>query len=70
MGGWQVQTELLLGADGGGTRCRAWLGEPSGPIFGEGSGAWLGCEAVRRILWARDRRIAEPVLSAAHEPDE
>ena len=28
------------------------------PISDEGSGAWLGCEAVRRLLWAHDGRIA------------
>lgn len=28
------------------------------PISDEGSGAWLGCEALRRTLWAHDRRIA------------
>src|SRR5262245_33371519 len=27
------------------------------PISDEGSGAWLGCEAVRRVLWAHDGRI-------------
>jgi glucosamine kinase len=27
------------------------------PISDEGSGAWLGCEALRRTLWAHDRRI-------------
>jgi glucosamine kinase len=27
------------------------------PISDEGSGAWLGMEAVRRVLWARDGRI-------------
>jgi glucosamine kinase len=27
------------------------------PISDEGSGAWLGCEALRRVLWAHDRRI-------------
>ena len=32
-----MQTELLLGVDGGGTRCRARLAEPSGAILGEGS---------------------------------
>jgi hypothetical protein len=37
MGGSRVQTELLLGADGGGIRCRARLGEPSGAILGGGS---------------------------------
>jgi glucosamine kinase len=26
------------------------------PLSDEGSGAWLGCEAVRRILWAHDGR--------------
>lgn len=28
------------------------------PVSDEGSGAWLGCEAVRRVLWAYDGRIA------------
>ena len=28
------------------------------PVSDEGSGAWLGCEAVRRTLWAFDGRIA------------
>jgi glucosamine kinase len=28
------------------------------PISDEGSGAWLGCEALRRALWAYDGRIA------------
>lgn len=28
------------------------------PISDEGSGAWLGCEALRRTLWAYDGRIA------------
>jgi glucosamine kinase len=27
------------------------------PISDEGSGAWLGCEAMRRTLWAHDGRI-------------
>jgi glucosamine kinase len=26
------------------------------PISDEGSGAWIGCEAVRRMLWAHDGR--------------
>ncbi len=26
------------------------------PVSDEGSGAWLGCEAVRRVLWAYDGR--------------
>jgi glucosamine kinase len=28
------------------------------PVSDEGGGAWLGCEAVRRTLWAHDGRIA------------
>ena len=28
------------------------------PLSDEGSGAWLGGEALRRVLWARDGRIA------------
>ncbi len=28
------------------------------PISDEGSGAWLGMEAIRRVLWAHDGRIA------------
>jgi len=28
------------------------------PISDEGSGAWLGGEAIRRVLWAHDGRIA------------
>ncbi len=28
------------------------------PISDEGSGAWLGCEALRRLLWALDGRLA------------
>ena len=27
------------------------------PISDEGSGAWIGCEALRRVLWAHDGRI-------------
>lgn len=27
------------------------------PVSDEGSGAWLGCEAIRRVLWARDGLI-------------
>jgi glucosamine kinase len=27
------------------------------PVSDEGSGAWLGCEALRRLLWAHDGRI-------------
>jgi len=35
------------------------------PISDEGSGAWLGCEAVRRLLWALDGRIAPSALLQA-----
>ena len=28
------------------------------PVSDEGSGAWLGCEAARRVLWAYDGRAA------------
>jgi glucosamine kinase len=27
------------------------------PISDEGSGAWIGCEALRRVLWAHDGRV-------------
>lgn len=28
------------------------------PVSDEGSGAWLGCELLRRVLWAHDGRLA------------
>ena len=28
------------------------------PVSDEGSGAWLGCEVIRRVLWAHDGRTA------------
>jgi glucosamine kinase len=35
------------------------------PVSDEGGGAWLGCEAVRRALWAHDGRIVfTPLLRA------
>jgi glucosamine kinase len=34
-------------------RCGGW----GFPVSDEGSGAWLGCEAIRRVLWAHDGRI-------------
>ena len=35
------------------------------PLSDEGSGAWLGCEALRRVLWALDGRIGwTPLLRA------
>lgn len=58
------------GRDGGivvvGTGSIAWaelhgrhyrVGGWGWPISDEGSGAWLGCEALRRTLWAYDGRI-------------
>ena len=36
------------------------------PISDEGSGAWLGCELLRRVLWARDGRVPwTPLLRGA-----
>ena len=35
------------------------------PVSDEGSGAWLGCEALRRVLWAHDGRIAWTELLSA-----
>lgn len=35
------------------------------PISDEGSGAWLGCEALRRVLWAHDGRVAWTALLSA-----
>lgn len=35
------------------------------PISDEGSGAWIGSEALRRVLWAHDGRVAwTPLLRA------
>jgi glucosamine kinase len=34
------------------------------PVSDEGSGAWLGCEAVRRVLWANDGLIGWTPLLA------
>jgi glucosamine kinase len=63
------------GADGGviivGTGSVGWgviAGRPCRvggwgfPGSDEGSGAWLGCEALRRVLWAHDGRIAWSAL--------
>ena len=48
------------GRDGGiiviGTGSIGWA-ELNGQISDEGSGAWLGCEALRRTLWAHDGRM-------------
>jgi glucosamine kinase len=66
------------GRDGGviiaGTGAVAWallkgktyrIGGWGLPISDEGSGAWIGSEALRRVLWAYDMRIAwTPLLRA------
>ena len=37
-------------------------------VSDEGGGAWLGCEALRRVLWAHDGRIPwTPLLTAVFE---
>jgi glucosamine kinase len=33
------------------------IGGWSMPVSDEGSGAWLGCEVLRRVLWAHDGRV-------------
>ena len=69
------------GADGGivivGTGSIGWaklggrefrVGGWGFPISDEGSGAWIGCEAVRRVLWAHDGLISwTGFLSAVFE---
>jgi glucosamine kinase len=45
--GWAVR-------DGSNFRVGGW----GFPVSDEGGGAWLGCEAVRRTLWAHDGRAA------------
>lgn len=38
------------------------------PVSDEGSGAWLGCEILRRLLWAVDGRVEwSPLLQAVFE---
>jgi glucosamine kinase len=41
-------------AEPGGRRVGGW----GLPVSDEGSGAWIGCEALRRVLWAQDGRIS------------
>src|SRR5262249_43331508 len=67
------------GRDGGvliaGTGAVAWamingetyrIGGWGLPVSDEGSGAWVGSEVLRRVLWAHDGRIAwTPLLRAA-----
>src|SRR5262249_25029352 len=51
-------------AEPGGRRVGGW----GLPVSDEGSGAWIGCEALRRTLWAHDGRIAwTNLLSAVFE---
>jgi glucosamine kinase len=45
--------------------CHYQVGGWGWPVSDEGSGAWLGCEGLRRTLWAHDGRIAWTGLLAA-----
>jgi glucosamine kinase len=61
-----VGTGTVGWAEFGGRRYR--VGGWGLPISDEGSGAWLGCEALRRVLWAHDGRMAwTGLLSALFE---
>jgi len=51
-----VGTGSIAWAELNGRKCR--VGGWGWPISDEGSGAWLGGEALRRVLWAHDGRIA------------
>ena len=52
--GWGVESERSFRVGGWGF-----------PVSDEGGGAWLGCEAVRRALWAHDGRLGwTPLLRA------
>jgi glucosamine kinase len=50
-----VGTGTIGWAELNGRRCR--VGGWGLPVSDEGSGGWLGCEALRRVLWAHDGRI-------------
>lgn len=50
-----VGTGTVGWAELGGRDCR--VGGWGFPISDEGSGTWIGCEALRRVLWAHDGRI-------------
>jgi glucosamine kinase len=50
-----VGTGTIGWGQSGGTTYR--VGGWGFPISDEGSGAWLGSEAIRRVLWAHDGRI-------------
>ena len=49
-----VGTGTIGWAEPGGRRVGGW----GLPISDEGSGAWIGCEALRRVLWACDGRTS------------
>ena len=51
-----VGTGSIGWAELGGRHIR--IGGWGAAVSDEGSGAWLGCEALRRVLWAHDGRIA------------
>jgi glucosamine kinase len=50
-----VGTGTIGWAELGGRTCR--VGGWGLPVSDEGSGAWIGLEALRRVLWAHDGRI-------------
>lgn len=58
-----VGTGTIGWAELGGGQYR--IGGWGPPVSDEGSGAWLGCEALRRVLWAHDGRIAWTALLSA-----
>jgi glucosamine kinase len=49
-----VGTGTIGWAEPGSRRVGGW----GLPVSDEGSGAWIGCEALRRVLWAQDGRIS------------
>jgi glucosamine kinase len=49
-----VGTGTIGWAEPGGRRVGGW----GLPVSDEGSGAWMGCETLRRVLWAHDGRMA------------
>jgi glucosamine kinase len=58
-----IGTGSIGWAERKGLHCR--VGGWGWPVSDEGSGAWLGHEALRRVLWAYDGRIAwSPLLRA------
>src|SRR5262249_57472568 len=59
-----MQTELLLGVDGGGTRCRARLTDSSGLILGEGS---AGPANIRFGLEQSFGAVLEAAIECLHQ---